>query len=99
MNEDSYKTRYGANFPTPVWPAIYDVEISIDASNAVRVRCEAAHTARKEEYRLFAAAESKSTKFILAVVEDTWVRELCDPIFSTRPSSREPSWSTYIHCV
>ena len=28
---------------------------------------------------LFAAAERKSRKFILAVVEDTWVHELRDP--------------------
>ena len=48
MNEDDYKTRYGANFPTPARPVIYDVEIPIDASNAVRVRREAAHTAKKE---------------------------------------------------
>ena len=35
----------------------------------MRALREAAHTARKEDYRLFAAAERKSTKFILAVVE------------------------------
>ena len=56
-----------------------DVKIPIDASNAVRVRRKAFHTAKKEDYRLFAAAESDSAKFILAVVEDTWVRELRDP--------------------
>ena len=47
MNEDAYKKRYGANFPMPARPAIYDVEIPIDASNAVRARREAAHTAKK----------------------------------------------------
>ena len=71
MNEDAYKTRYCANFPTPARPAIYDVEIPINATNAVRTRREAAHTSNKEDYRLFAAAERESTKFILAVVEDT----------------------------
>ena len=79
MDEDAYKTRHGENFQTPSRPAIYDVHIPIDASNAVRVRCEAAHTAKKEDYRLFDAAERESSKFILAVVEDTWVRELRDP--------------------
>ena len=44
MNEESYKTRYGANFPTPARPAIYDVEIPINATNAVRARREAAHS-------------------------------------------------------
>ena len=75
MNEDAYKTRYGANFLMPARPAIYDVEIPINATNAVRARREAAHRAKKEDYRLFAAANRKSTKFILAVFEDTWVRE------------------------
>ena len=56
MDEDAYKTCYGANFPTPSRPAIYDVEIPIDASNAVRVRYEAAHTDKKYYYRLFASA-------------------------------------------
>ena len=79
MNEESYKTRYGANFPTPARPAIYDVKIPINATNAVQDRREDARTAKKEDYRLFATAERESTKFILAIVEDTWVRELRDP--------------------
>ena len=79
MGEDAYKARHGANFPTPSSPEIYDVDIPIDASNAVRVRREASHTANKEDYRLFAATKSESSKFILAVVEDTWVPELRDP--------------------
>ena len=84
MNEDAYKAHYGANFPTLSRPAIYDVNIPIDASNAVRVRSKAAHTAKKEDYRIFAAAERESSNFILAVVKDTWVRELRDPnIFYT----------------
>ena len=45
MNEDAYKTRYSANFPTPTRPAIYDVKIPIDATNAVRACREASHTA------------------------------------------------------
>ena len=59
MDEDAYKARHGANFPTPSRPAIYDVDITIDASNVVRVLHEASHTAKKEDYRLFAAAERK----------------------------------------
>ena len=89
MDEDAYKMRHGANFPTSSRPAIYDVDISIDASNAVRVRCKVAHTAKKEYYILFAAAERDSSKFILVVVEDTWVRELRDPdIFYTAVKPR-----------
>ena len=46
MDEDAYKALHGANFPTPSRPAIYDVDIPIDASNTVRVRREAAHTTK-----------------------------------------------------
>ena len=79
MNEDKYKMRHGANFPTPTRPVIYDVDIPIDASNSVRFLREAAHTTKKEDYRLFSYANRKTSKFILAVVEDTWVRKLRDP--------------------
>ena len=79
MDEDAYKERHCANFPTPSRLSIYDVDIPIDASNAVRVHREASHTAKKEDYILFAAAKHESSKFILAVVEDTWVRKLRDP--------------------
>ena len=47
MDEDAYRARHGTNFPTPSRPAIYDVDIPIDASNALKVRHEAAHTAKK----------------------------------------------------
>ena len=30
MDEDAYKTRYGANFPTPSRPEIYDIKITFD---------------------------------------------------------------------
>ena len=79
MYYDAYKTRYGANFLTPSRPAIYDVDIPINMSNAMRVQREASHTANKEDYRVFAAAERESRKFILVVVEDTRVRKLRDP--------------------
>ena len=89
MDEDAYKTCHGANLPTPSRPAIYDVDIPIDTSNAVRVRREAAHTSKKKDYRLFAAVERESRKFVLDIVEDTWVRELRAPdLFYTAVNPR-----------
>ena len=79
MNEDAYKICHGANYPTPTRPEIYDVNIPIDAANDVRVQCEASHTAKKEDYRLFTDADRDTSKFILTAVEDTWVRELRNP--------------------
>ena len=57
INEDAYRVHHGANFPTPSCPLIYVVDIPIYMLNAVRVCREAAHTAKKEDYRLFATAE------------------------------------------
>ena len=79
MNKDAYKMRHGTNLPTPPRADIYDVDIPIYATNAVRVRLEEAHTAKKEDFWPFAAADRETNKFILAVVKDTWVRELQDP--------------------
>ena len=79
MDEDVYKTLYGANFLTPARPEIYNVEIPINTSNSVRVRRKAAQTAKKEDYRIFSVFNRDSSKFVLAVVEDTWVRELRNP--------------------
>ena len=39
MDEDAYRARHGTKFPTPSRLAIYDVDIPIDASNAMRVLC------------------------------------------------------------
>ena len=90
MDEDTYRARHGAKFPTPSRPTIYDVNTLIDTSNVVRVRREAAHTAKKEDYRLFTATKRESSKFILAVVEDTWVGELRDPdLFYTAVKPRD----------
>ena len=47
INEDAYKTLYCTNFPTAARPAIYNVNILIDATNAVWARREDSHTARK----------------------------------------------------
>ena len=90
IDEDAYRARHGVDFPTPPCPTIYDVDIPIDVSNAVRVRREAGHTYKKEDYRLFAAAKRESSKFILAVVKDTWVSELRDPdLFYTADKPRD----------
>ena len=54
MDEDAYRARHGTNLPTPSRPAIYVADIPINTLNAVRVCREAAHTDKKEDYRLFA---------------------------------------------
>ena len=100
MDEEAYRARHGANFPTPSRPAIYNFDIPIDTSNAVRVCREAAHTANQEDYRLFYDAERESSKFILAVAEDTWVRKLRDPnIFYTDLNPQDLAKHLQAMCV
>ena len=80
MEEDDYKGRYGAKFPTNTKPAVYDEDIPNNAMNVVRAKAEAAHTAKISDYQLFAAAERETQSFIPAVIEDTWVRKLREPV-------------------
>ena len=48
------------------------------------------YSSKKEDYRLFYAAERKFTKLILAIVNDMWVRELRDPnLFYTAVKPRD----------
>ena len=46
----------------------------------VQAKTEAVHMAKIADYLLFAAAESKIRDFILAVIEDTWVQKLREPV-------------------
>ena len=80
MDEDDYKVRYGAKFPNTTRPAIYNKCISNKSTNLVRAKAEAVHTAKIVDYQLFAAAKRETRDFIPAVIKDTWVCELCDPV-------------------
>ena len=78
MDDDEYKVRYGAKFPKTTRPVVYDKDISNNATNVAWAKAEAVHTSKIADYQLFAAAKREAWKFILAVIEDTWVREFCD---------------------
>ena len=45
-----------------------------------RAKAEAIRTAKIVDYQLFAAANRETGDFILAVMDDTWVHKLRDPI-------------------
>ena len=90
MDEDDYKVRYDTKFPNTTRPAVYDEDISNNATNLVRAKAEAVRTAKIADYQIFAAAEHKTRDFILAVIVDTWVRKKCEPI--TLYTAVSPSW-------
>ena len=80
MDKENYKQRYLAKFTTPTKPSVYNLKIPNSATNLVRAKAEAVHTAKIVDCLLFAVAECETRDFILMVVEDTWLRKLCDPV-------------------
>ena len=49
------------------------------SSPVVRACLEAAHKARRADRATYDTARRETTQFVLAVVADTWVRELREP--------------------
>ena len=78
-SKSAYVKHYVEAFPEPKRVRAYDLEIDNDATAVVRARKEAAHKARRADRATFETARRKTTHSMLAVVADTWVRELRDP--------------------
>ena len=75
----AYLKRYGEAFPEPTRVGAYDLEINNDATAVVRARLGGAHKARSTDRATYDTARQETAQFVLAVVADTWVRELGDP--------------------
>ena len=69
---------YGFSFVRPKRMGVYDTSIAADANNRVRVKAETKWKAKLADFDTYEIAERKVRKFILAIIEDTWVRELKD---------------------
>ena len=76
--EASYITRYGAAFPKPARVGDYDPFVNNNTTAVVRARTEAAHKAKRTNRATYKTARRETVQFILAVVDNTWVRELRD---------------------
>ena len=74
----AFLNRYGEAFPEPTRVGAYDLEIDDDATAVVRARLEAAHKAWRADRATYDTARRETTKFVLAVVAETWVQELRD---------------------
>ena len=74
--EAAYITRYGAAFPKPTRVGSYDASIDDSATAVFRARTEAAHKAKRADPATYETARRETAQFILAVVDDTWVRDL-----------------------
>ena len=82
LKDAKYKARHnGLLFPSyKIRPAIHDDTIGDDAEAGVRTKLEAKHTAKLEDWKIFDCAQRELCTFILSCVDDTWIRELQDPV-------------------
>ena len=76
--EAAYFACYGKAFPEPTRVGAYDPNIDNNAMFVVRARLEAAHKAKRANRDTFETARRETTQSVLAVVADTWVREIQD---------------------
>ena len=76
--EAAYVVCYGETFPDPTRVGAYDTNIDDDDTASVCARSEVAHKAKRADRATYETARWETKKFLLAVVADTWVRELCD---------------------
>ena len=76
--EAAYITRYSAAFLEPTRVGEYDATINSNATAVVCAHKEAAHKAKRADRATYETARQDTAQFILAVVNETWVRELRD---------------------
>ena len=65
-------------FTEPTRGGAYDAKIYDDTTAVVRARSEAAHKANRAYHATYEMVRRETTKFILDVLPDTWVREFRD---------------------
>jgi hypothetical protein len=77
---DWYLHHYGAPFACPATrPACYDLVINAEASCINRVCAKTTWAALIQTYKAYKAAEHGVKVFIEAVVDKTWICNLCNP--------------------
>jgi hypothetical protein len=77
---DCYLHHYGAPFVRPaIRPACYDLAITAEAFCVDRVCSKTAWAALLQDYKAYEAAECGIKVFIKAVLNDTWICNLCNP--------------------
>ena len=78
-DDAKYASAHGGNaFIRPVRLPLYDASIPDDAPTVVRVRAEAAHKSKLEDYNNYEAAERGCAKFLRDVVDEVWYNDLKD---------------------
>ena len=68
----------GTPFLRPARLPLYDATIPDDAATVVRVKAEAAHKSKLEDFANYEAAERGCAKFLRDVVDEVWYNDLKD---------------------
>jgi hypothetical protein len=68
----------GTPFCRPICLPLYNISITNDATTVIRVRAEAAHKARLDDYASYKAVEWGTTKFLRKTVDKVWFNDLKD---------------------
>ena len=71
-----YLADYKEPFPVQKKPGIYDPSITEDTKDSLRSQKEAIWKAKRRDYAFFSESERAVRKFIIAVVQDTYIRDL-----------------------
>ena len=82
LKNAEYKAKHdGLAFPSyKKRPTMYDNTIADATSAGVRAKAEAIHQTKLKDWKIFDCAQRILQTFILSCVDDTWIRELRDPI-------------------
>ena len=70
----AYTIRYGAEFSKPTQVGACDATINEDSTTVFRARTGAVHKAKRADRGTYKTVRRETAQFILAVVEDMWVR-------------------------
>ena len=76
--EAFYVARYGEAFSHTTRVGAYDATIDDGTMAVVHARSKVAHKAKRADRATYKTARRETTQFVLAVIADTWVRELHD---------------------
>ncbi len=80
VSADCYLHHYSAPFVRPAThPACYDQATTAEASCVDRVHSKTAWAALLQDYKAYEVAERGVKVFLKAVVNDTWICDLCNP--------------------
>ena len=71
MSDAVYTAQYTTIFPPPGHVSHYNSTIADNAEKGVRAKAESRHNVKKADYNMYVSACRETSKFILAVVEDT----------------------------